>query len=143
MRTTRELPRDWPPPGVAYRASCTNSPGGTSSREPGRTASGRCYSTAARAAVLGVEVFIIDSVWFGEEYERVTWTLRNCTSNSVRFPKSLNSVVDRATFRTVAACGEKLQFAIWVESERSKPQVLYSFDKHPDWALQAEGYLPS
>ncbi|KAM0667113.1 hypothetical protein ACQRIU_004968 [Beauveria bassiana] len=22
-------------------------------------------------------------------------------------------------------------------------QVLYSFDKHPDWALQAEGYLPS
>ncbi|PQK08187.1 hypothetical protein BB8028_0001g02660 [Beauveria bassiana] len=73
----------------------------------------------------------------------MTRTLRNCTSNSVlRFPKGLNSVVDRATFCIVAASGEKLQFAIWVESERSKPQVLYSFDKHPDWALQVEGYLP-
>ncbi|EJP67321.1 alpha-galactosidase C [Beauveria bassiana ARSEF 2860] len=85
---------------------------------------------------------VIDGVWFGEEYERMMRTLRNCTSNYVCFPKGLNSFVDGATFRIVAASGEKLQFAIWVESDRSKPQDLYSFDKHPDWALQAEGYLP-
>ncbi|KAM3529338.1 hypothetical protein MY4038_005455 [Beauveria bassiana] len=104
---------------------------------------GAIAERAASRAELGVELFVINGIWFGEEYERMTRTLRNCTSNSVlRFPKGLNSVVDRATFRTVAVSGEKLQFAIWVESDGSKPQVLYSLDKHPDWALQAEGHVP-
>ncbi|KAM3486347.1 hypothetical protein MY8738_000563 [Beauveria namnaoensis] len=48
---------------------------------------GAIAERAASRAELGVELFVINGIWFGEEYERMTRTLRNCTSNSVRSPK--------------------------------------------------------
>lgn len=96
---------------------------------------------ASATADLGVKLFVMDDGWFGAKYPRTSdhAGLGDWTPNPARFPDGLKSVVERATALNVAGSDEKLKFGIWVEPEMVNPKSEL-FDKHPDWALQADGY---
>ncbi|GAA2564332.1 alpha-galactosidase [Winogradskya consettensis] len=88
--------------------------------EPGQTA------LAARAARLGVELFVVDDGWFGERVSDHAG-LGDWTPNPDRFPGGL---------RPLAAEVHRLgmRFGLWVEPEMVNPDSdLYR--AHPEWVL--------
>ncbi|GAA2511242.1 alpha-galactosidase [Winogradskya humida] len=88
--------------------------------EPGQTA------LAARAARLGVELFVVDDGWFGERVSDHAG-LGDWTPNPDRFPDGL---------RPLAAEVHRLgmRFGLWVEPEMVNPDSdLYR--AHPEWVL--------
>ncbi|GIF23020.1 alpha-galactosidase [Actinoplanes tereljensis] len=88
--------------------------------EPGQTA------LAARAARLGVELFVVDDGWFGERVSDHAG-LGDWTPNPDRFPNGL-----RPLSAEVHRLG--MQFGLWVEPEMVNPDSdLYR--EHPDWVL--------
>jgi alpha-galactosidase len=81
---------------------------------------------AARAASLGVELFVMDDGWFGARTSDRAG-LGDWTPNPVRFPAGL-----RPLAQEVRRLG--MRFGVWVEPEMVSPDSdLYR--AHPDWVL--------
>ncbi|WP_422771108.1 alpha-galactosidase [Plantactinospora sp. WMMC1484] len=82
---------------------------------------------AARAASLGVELFVMDDGWFGARASDRAG-LGDWTPNPVRFPAGLGPLV--AEVRRLG-----MRFGLWVEPEMVNPDSdLYR--AHPDWVLR-------
>ena len=81
---------------------------------------------AARAAALGVELFVMDDGWFGaRRHERAG--LGDWQASPERFPQGLGPLV-----KEVHRLG--MGFGLWVEPEMVNPDSdLYR--RHPDWVL--------
>ncbi|MFE7129870.1 alpha-galactosidase [Streptomyces sp. NPDC057638] len=85
---------------------------------------------AARAAALGVELFVVDDAWFGRRTSDRAG-LGDWTPNPERFPRGLAPLADE-----VHALG--MEFGIWVEPEMVNPDSeLYR--AHPDWVQHHPG----
>jgi alpha-galactosidase len=81
---------------------------------------------AARAARLGVEMFVVDDGWFGARVSDHAG-LGDWTPNPDRFPDGLRPLADE-----VHRLG--MRFGLWVEPEMVNPDSdLYR--AHPDWVL--------
>ncbi|MFJ5215495.1 alpha-galactosidase [Streptomyces sp. NPDC088354] len=85
---------------------------------------------AARAAALGVELYVVDDGWFGgRRHDRAG--LGDWTPSPDRFPDGLGPLV-----REVHRLGMK--FGLWVEPEMvNADSDLYR--EHPDWVLHVPG----
>ena len=89
---------------------------------------------AAKAAKLGVELFVLDDGWFGRRTDD-TKGLGDFAPSPQKLPSGLEGLA-----REVAAKG--LSFGIWVEPEMvSRDSALY--EAHPDWAVASPGVCPS
>ncbi|MFD9907248.1 alpha-galactosidase [Streptomyces sp. NPDC059063] len=85
---------------------------------------------AARAAELGVELFVVDDAWFGRRVSDRAG-LGDWTPNPDRFPGGLKPLADE-----VHALG--MRFGIWVEPEMvNQDSDLYR--AHPDWVQHHPG----
>ncbi|MFB7957428.1 alpha-galactosidase [Streptomyces sp. NPDC056045] len=85
---------------------------------------------AARAAEVGVELFVVDDAWFGQRTSDRAG-LGDWTPNPDRFPEGLKPLADE-----VHALG--MQFGIWVEPEMVNPDSdLHR--AHPDWVQHFPG----
>ncbi|MFE7790484.1 alpha-galactosidase [Streptomyces sp. NPDC057460] len=81
---------------------------------------------AARAAALGVELYVMDDGWFGGRRSEEAG-LGDWTPTPDRFPRGLTPLVEE-----VHRLG--MRFGLWVEPEMVSPDSdLYR--KHPDWVL--------
>ncbi|WP_372351311.1 alpha-galactosidase [Streptomyces sp. KL116D] len=81
---------------------------------------------AARAADLGVELFVVDDGWFGQRTSDAAG-LGDWHPNPERFPDGLTPLIDEV--RTLG-----MRFGLWVEPEMTNPDSdLYR--AHPDWVL--------
>ncbi len=88
--------------------------------EPGQRA------LAAKAAKLGVELFVMDDGWFGKRNDDHAG-LGDWTVNPAKFPQGLKPLIDN-----VKSLG--MEFGLWVEPEMINPNSdLYR--AHPDWAM--------
>ncbi|MGW1887664.1 alpha-galactosidase [Streptomyces sp. NPDC001970] len=85
---------------------------------------------AARAASLGVELYVLDDGWFGARRSDRAG-LGDWTPAADRFPRGLGPLV-----REVHRLG--MRFGLWVEPEMvNSDSDLYR--KHPDWVLHVPG----
>lgn len=85
---------------------------------------------AERAAVLGVDRFVMDDGWFGQRKNDHAG-LGDWYVNPQKFPHGLKPLIDK-----VHALG--MDFGLWVEPEMVNPDSdLYR--KHPDWVLNFPG----
>ncbi|MBC9724251.1 alpha-galactosidase [Streptomyces sp. TRM68367] len=85
---------------------------------------------AARAAAMGVELFVVDDGWFGARTSDRAG-LGDWTPNPDRFPQGLKPLADH-----VHDLG--MRFGIWVEPEMVNPDSdLYR--AHPDWVQYQPG----
>ncbi|MBV9760839.1 MAG: alpha-galactosidase [Acidobacteriaceae bacterium] len=85
---------------------------------------------AAKAAKLGVELFVIDDGWFGKRNNDHAG-LGDWTPNPQKFPHGLESLIDY-----VNSLG--MDFGLWVEPEMVNPNSdLYR--AHPDWVMNFPG----
>jgi len=88
---------------------------------------------AERAAVLGIERFVVDDGWFlGRRSERAG--LGDWTVDPVVYPHGLRPIADR-----VHALG--MQFGLWVEPEMISADSELA-RRHPEWVLRAGSRLP-
>lgn len=88
---------------------------------------------ADKAAMLGVELFVVDDGWFGERNSD-TAGLGDWTTNKTKFPKGLEELVNY-----VNKLG--MDFGIWVEPEGVNPDSdLYR--AHPEWIYHFDGVEP-
>ncbi|MBX9815316.1 MAG: alpha-galactosidase, partial [Sphingomonas sp.] len=90
----------------------------------------RLIALAERAAVLGVERFVLDDGWFvGRRDDRAG--LGDWRVDPVKYPRGLAPLAER-----VRALG--MDFGLWVEPEMVNPDSdLYR--AHPDWVLRLPG----
>ncbi|MEU1618413.1 alpha-galactosidase [Streptomyces sp. NPDC005722] len=85
---------------------------------------------AARAAALGVELYVVDDGWFGARRDDRAG-LGDWTPAADRFPRGLAPLADE-----VHRLG--MRFGLWVEPEMVNPDSdLYR--THPDWVLHVPG----
>ena len=85
---------------------------------------------AEKAALLGVDRFVMDDGWFGQR-KTDNAGLGDWYVNQDKFPHGLKPLIDR-----VHALG--MDFGLWVEPEMVNPNSdLYR--KHPDWVLNFPG----
>jgi alpha-galactosidase len=85
---------------------------------------------AAKAAKLGVELFVMDDGWFGARNNDDAG-LGDWTVNPKKFPQGLKGLVDRVN-------SLKMDFGLWVEPEMVNANSdLYR--AHPDWAINFPG----
>lgn len=82
---------------------------------------------AERAALLGVELFVVDDGWFSSRnHDRAG--LGDWYVSPDKFPRGLNELIDKVK-------GLGMDFGIWVEPESVNPDSdLYR--KHPDWVYR-------
>ncbi|MEZ9945648.1 alpha-galactosidase [Vibrio breoganii] len=86
---------------------------------------------ASKAALMGVERFIIDDGWFkGRNNDKAA--LGDWTLDTTKYPKGLNPVIEH-----INQLG--MEFGIWVEPEMVNPDSDL-FGKHPEWVLSTSGY---
>lgn len=84
-----------------------------------------------KSADLGIERFVLDDGWFnGRNNDRVG--LGDWFVDRAKYPQGLHPLVDYTI-------SKGLEFGLWFEPEMFNPDSnLYR--KHPDWALQINGY---
>lgn len=88
---------------------------------------------ADRAALLGIELFVVDDGWFGQRKDD-TAGLGDWYVNSEKFPNGLQQLIDHVTSKGMA-------FGLWVEPESVNPDSdLYR--EHPEWAYSLDGHQP-
>ena len=89
----------------------------------------RIASLFGPAKEIGVELFLLDDGWFGNEYPRVNdhAGLGDWQPNRSRFPDGLAPLA-------AAAVQQGLRFGIWMEPEMVNPNSEL-FHKHPDWVV--------
>lgn len=82
---------------------------------------------AAKAAAIGVELFVIDDGWFGQR-DNDRAGLGDWYVNPDKFPQGLEDLIDEVH-------GLGMQFGLWIEPEMVNPDSsLYA--AHPDWVYQ-------
>ena len=85
---------------------------------------------AAKAATLGVELFVMDDGWFGARKDDHAG-LGDWVVNPKKFPNGLKPLID-------AVKGLGMDFGLWVEPEMVNPDSdLYR--AHPDWVMHFDG----
>lgn len=85
---------------------------------------------AEKAAVLGVERFVMDDGWFGKR-DSDKAGLGDWIVNPTKFPNGLKPLIDRVR-------GLGMDFGLWVEPEMvNADSDLYR--AHPEWAMQFKG----
>ena len=90
----------------------------------------KLLSVAAKAAELGVELFVLDDGWFGKR-NADNCSLGDWVANPQKLPTGLSGLSEK-----VHALG--LQFGLWFEPEMVSPDSdLYR--AHPDWCLHVQG----
>lgn len=96
---------------------------------------------AGEAEELGIQLFVNDDGWFGDDYPRNNDSLGlgDWTPNPRYFPNGLGPYVEKVNNFTVLNSSEPLQFGIWVEPEMVNPNSTLYHD-HPDWILYASRY---
>lgn len=89
---------------------------------------------AARAARIGVELFVVDDGWFaGRTSSRAG--LGDWTPDPVKFPRGLDPLIDYVE-------GHGMGFGLWVEPEMvNRDSDL--FRSHPDWVYHFTGREPA
>ena len=88
---------------------------------------------AAKAAELGMELFVLDDGWFRNRNDDKAG-LGDWTPDTQKLPDGLGRLI-----RKINALG--LKFGLWIEPEMvSENSDLYR--RHPDWALTAPGRAP-
>ena len=93
----------------------------------------KILSIARQAAVLGVDMLVLDDGWFGKRDDDCT-SLGDWVPNEKKLGCTLAQLVDRVK-------AEGLAFGIWFEPEAvSEDSALYR--AHPDWALHIPGRDP-
>ena len=85
------------------------------------------------AASMGLEMFVLDDGWFGNEYPRNNDDagLGDWEPNVTKIPEGIDYVAQYAH-------GKGLKFGIWIEPEMVNPQSNLAH-KHPDWVVQSPG----
>ncbi|MBQ8047597.1 MAG: alpha-galactosidase [Prevotella sp.] len=81
------------------------------------------------ASDLGVDMFLLDDGWFGNEFPRNDdhAGLGDWQENRQKLPEGIPGLLD-------AAKEAGVKFGIWIEPEMVNPRSKL-FEKHPDWAL--------
>ena len=88
---------------------------------------------AARAAAIGVELFVIDDGWFGRRSSSADG-LGDWWPNPDKFPSGLDTLIDR-----VHELG--MRFGLWVEPEMVSP-ASDLFAAHPEWIYRDQVHPP-
>lgn len=85
------------------------------------------------AAELGIEMFVLDDGWFGNNYPRnsAQMGLGDWQVNKKKLPGGIDALAKYAT-------GKGVKFGIWIEPEMVNPQSDLA-KKHPEWVVKAEG----
>ncbi len=90
----------------------------------------RLDGIAARAAAIGVELFVLDDGWFGRRNDDRS-SLGDWVVDRAKLPAGLDDLA-----RRIAARG--MRFGLWFEPEMVSPDSdLYR--RHPDWCLHVPG----
>lgn len=90
----------------------------------------KLFSLLKDTKKLGVDLFLLDDGWFGNEYPRNNDDagLGDWQANRKKLPNGVSSLVKEATANGV-------KFGIWVEPEMVNPESdLYR--QHPDWVIK-------
>ncbi|MFL6351443.1 MAG: alpha-galactosidase [Bryobacteraceae bacterium] len=85
---------------------------------------------AAKAAKLGVELFVVDDGWFGKRNNDRAG-LGDWYVNAQKFPNGLNSLIDYVNH-------VGMDFGLWVEPEMVNPDS-DMYRAHPDWVMNFPG----
>lgn len=82
------------------------------------------------AKMLGVDLFLLDDGWFGNEYPRnaANQGLGDWDVNKEKIPHGVPHLVEKAKETGV-------KFGIWIEPEMISPKSEL-IEKHPDWAIR-------
>lgn len=85
------------------------------------------------AADIGLEMFVLDDGWFGNNYPRNSDKagLGDWQVNKSKLPDGIGYIADYAVKKG-------LQFGIWIEPEMVNPESDLA-KKHPDWIAKSEG----
>jgi len=85
------------------------------------------------AAEIGVEMFVLDDGWFGNNFPRnnAKMGLGDWQVNKEKLPNGINGIADYTV-------SKGLKFGLWIEPEMVNPQSDLA-KKHPDWIVKAEG----
>lgn len=85
------------------------------------------------AAGMGLEMFVLDDGWFGNEYPRndADAGLGDWEVNAAKLPEGMEYLAQYAH-------GKGLKFGIWIEPEMVNPQSNLAH-AHPDWVIQSPG----
>lgn len=90
----------------------------------------KLFSLLKDTKKLGVDLFLLDDGWFGNEYPRNNDDagLGDWQANRKKLPNGVSSLVEEATKNGV-------KFGIWVEPEMVNPESSL-YHKHPDWVIK-------
>lgn len=85
------------------------------------------------AADMGLEMFVLDDGWFGNNYPRnaANAGLGDWQVNKSKLSKGIGYIADYAVKKG-------LQFGIWIEPEMVNPESDLA-KKHPDWIVKSKG----
>lgn len=83
------------------------------------------------ASKLGIEIFVLDDGWFGNEYPRNSDDagLGDWQVNKKKLPKGISYLAEYAQQKG-------MRFGLWIEPEMVNPQSELA-KKHPDWVIQS------
>ena len=84
-------------------------------------------------AAMGLEMFVVDDGWFGNEFPRndADAGLGDWEVNRTKLPEGIDYLAQYAH-------GKGLKFGIWIEPEMVNPKSRLALD-HPEWVVQAPG----
>ncbi len=90
----------------------------------------KLFSLLKDTKKLGVDLFLLDDGWFGNEYPRNNDDagLGDWQANRKKLPNGVSSLVEEATKNGV-------KFGIWVEPEMVNPESSL-YHEHPDWVIK-------
>lgn len=85
------------------------------------------------AAAMGLEMFVLDDGWFGNNYPRnnAKAGLGDWQVNQKKLPRGIAYLADYAV-------SKGLKFGIWIEPEMVNPESDLA-RKHPDWIVRSKG----
>lgn len=85
------------------------------------------------AADMGLEMFVLDDGWFGNNYPRNSSVqgLGDWQTNKAKLPKGIAYLADYAVSKGI-------QSGIWIEPEMVNPKSDLAI-KHPDWVVKSKG----
>ena len=84
-------------------------------------------------ASMGGELFVMDDGWFGDKYSRNndSTSLGDWVIDKTKLPDGIGGLIEHAKSKGI-------EFGIWIEPEMTNTESEL-FEKHPEWALKAEG----